>query len=121
MHEGVADDGIEKTGAENQLLRIGPMELDPIEHVIDFDMVARQFEHFARRVGCHHPKAGCLQAQLDWNSRRTGPEIENVATEGSILLAGEGKQIPNKGTIDFVEVHIVVLDRLLQIVHDFRF
>ena len=81
MHEGVADDGIEKTGAKNQLLRIGPMELDPIEHVIDFDMVARQFEHFARRVGCHHPKAGCLQAQLDWNSRRTGPEIEDVATE----------------------------------------
>ena len=121
MHEGVADDGIEKTGAENQLLRIGPMELDPIEHVIDFDMVARQFEHFARRVGCHHPKAGCLQAQLDWNSRRTGPEIEDVATEGSILLGGEGKQIPNKGTIDFGEVHIVILDRFLQIVHYFRF
>ena len=121
MHEGVADDGIEKAGAKNQLLRIGPMELDPIEHVIDFDMVARQFEHFARRVGGHHPKAGGLQAQLDWNSRRTGPEIEDVSTEGSILLGGEGKQISNKGTIDFVEVHIVVLDRLLQIVHDFRF
>ena len=75
VHQGVADDGIEKAGAKNQLLRIGPMELDPIEHVVDFDMVARQFEHFARCVGGHHPKAGCLQAQLDRNSRRTGAEI----------------------------------------------
>ena len=115
MQHAIADDQVKHAVLVEHLFGVTLVKLNTVDHAVNFNMVARQVEHFTRHIGSHHPAGFHAATQFDRDLSRAGTNIEHIARNGANL-----QQIVHKRLVRCAVVQRVILMSLVGPVHHFR-